>query len=137
MHPGLDINEDQIWRVKKILVFNLLKGCNKLNNHPNNKGSVINLQAYLHYKMFKLYKATTLNDVNLLRAAKLVGCELLLPLAHSGDQAGFQDLSFAVWTAWSQELALMLRLQMELGREQRPRLVEAAAMERQRSTARG
>ena len=80
--------------------------------------------------MFKLYKAITLNDVNLPRAAELVGPELLLPFAHSRDQIGFQGLSFAVWTGRSQEPALMLRFQMELGREQRPLLAGAAAMER-------
>ena len=91
---------------------------------------MINLQAYLHYKTFKFYKASTLNDVNLPKTAELVGPELLLPRAHCWDQGGFQGLSFAVWTGQSQEPVLMLRLQIELGREQHPLLATVMSMAR-------
>ena len=65
------------------LVFNLLKGCNKLNSHPVTKESLINLQAYLHYKMFILYKASNLNDVNLPMTMELAGSlDLGLPPVH-------------------------------------------------------
>ena len=46
--------------------------------------------------MFRLYKASTLHDVNLPKTAELVGPpELLLALVHCWAWDGLQALSFA------------------------------------------
>ena len=81
---------------------------------------MINLQAYLHYKTFRLYKASNLNNVNLPKTTELIGPKLGLPLVHCWAQSGFQGLSSAVLTGCLQEPVLMLRLWMEQGRAQRP-----------------
>ena len=87
---------------------------------------MINLQAYLHFEMFGLYKACTLHDVNLSKTAELVGPpKLLLPPIHYWTQGGLPALIFAVLTGRSQELELMLRLRIEQGRSQRALVASA------------
>ena len=90
---------------------------------------MINLQAYVHFKTFKLYKASTLHDVNLLKTAKLVGPpELVLLLVHYLADDGLQALSSAVLMGCSQELEPMLRLRMEQRTAQRPLVASAMSI---------
>ena len=60
---------------------------------------MINLQVYLHFKTFGLYKVTILHDVNLPKPAELVDPpELLLAPVHCWAQGGLQALSFVALT---------------------------------------